>query len=75
MKTLKIPSIEDIINLRENVQNYLECDITTAQDWCASSLYVTRRAWQKWEYAENPMRLAYWELLNIKIKENLWQGE
>lgn len=34
----------------------------------AAVVYVTRNAWQRWEYGKTPIPLGYWELFLVKTK-------
>jgi len=49
------PTSEQVRALREAIQSRQGIGITEAQDYCASQVYVTRRAWQMWESGSRKM--------------------
>jgi hypothetical protein len=53
--------------MRQLVQHALESGITVAQDWCAESLHIDRRNFQRYESGDRRMHPAFWELLSLKV--------
>ncbi|NCN44721.1 MAG: XRE family transcriptional regulator [Thiomicrospira sp.] len=70
---LKHPEPEQIKALRKSYQDFKGVGITIAQMDCADFVHSTKRAWQMWEGGKRSMNLAYWELINIKIKKEMKQ--
>ena len=60
------PTPLQVIEVRRAVQSQAACGITAAQDWCATALHTSRRAFQQWETGARAMHPAFWELLTIK---------
>lgn len=60
------PTPEQVKKVRETVQIDSALGITAAQDWCATALHTSRRAFQQWETGARAMHPAFWELLKIK---------
>lgn len=65
---VEVPDRDEVVRLRESVQETLGVGITAAQDWCAQAVHTSRRAWQQWESGERRMHAAFWELAGIKVK-------
>lgn len=68
------PTPTQVRRLREKIQKKMDLGITEAQDWCAEALHTSRRAFQQWEAKEGTpshraMHGAFWELLNLKVKQ------
>jgi hypothetical protein len=56
------PTADEVRAAREHLQHSLGIGITDAQDWCASAVCATRRAWQMWETGARQMHPAFWRL-------------
>lgn len=67
MKKSGSPTREEIAHMRASAQERFGLNITQAQEWCATNLHTSRRAWQQWEYGERSMHPAFWELITIKL--------
>lgn len=64
------PDPKQVRALRERVQARRDIGITAAQDKCAELLHTSRRAWQQWEKGERRMHPAFFELAEIKERED-----
>jgi hypothetical protein len=60
------PHPEQVKAAREAVQAALGLNITAAQDWCATAMSSTRRAWQQWESGDRAMHAGFWDLFHHK---------
>lgn len=58
---------QEVVALREQVQNALGLGITAAQDWCAEAVCSKRRAWQQWERGERAIHPGIYKLARIEI--------
>ncbi len=46
-----------------------------SQVQAAAVCYVTRNAWQRWEYGKTPIPMGYWELFLMKTKAARRKGK
>ena len=67
------PSAQEVVRLRQAVQDFAGVKITDGQDLCAQMLHTSRRAWQQWERGERRMHAAFWALARLRL--SLLRGE
>jgi DNA-binding transcriptional regulator YiaG len=53
--------------IREQVQKREGLNITDAQDYCAATMGVIRRTWQRWESGERAIDKIYLQVAKEKL--------